>query len=151
MKQATRKSTKPTAPKAAKPGRGHPLSEEVKATIIAHLLAGETGSRIAKELGVGRTVVYNIKNTIREQLAVLEAERREEIADNLFATIVDTQEALRAMLRVMSNETYLFKQPAESIAVLYGVTFDKGVRLLESLAPVEEDTSSNPVSADEPA
>ena len=111
-------------------GKAH--SDEVKAKVIAALLAGCGVVEIARELNLPQQSVSNYKRDIpEEKLGELRHKKGERIDDLVYDYLVQNLETLRAQSKVVSDESYINQQPAGELATLHGVIADKTVRLLE--------------------
>jgi hypothetical protein len=82
---------------------------------------------------------------------VAEAGRKKgEILDALiFDVLQESLKALAAMARASRSDVYVSKQPANELAILYGVMADKAVRILEAHEAAFGE--SEPVAASTPA
>lgn len=111
-------------------GKAHP--DETKAKVIAALLAGVGVVEIARELGLPHNTVSNYKTEIPEdKLDELRRKKGARIDDLVYDYLVQNLETLRTQSKIMSDESYIKKQPAGEMATLHGVMADKTVRLLE--------------------
>jgi transposase-like protein len=113
--------------------------EATKAAVMAALLAGQSINSAAKEynIPVGTIKYWRAKN---ETFNTVDPQKRDEIGQRLHSYLLASLDALKAQTMVFADETWLRKQPANELAVLHGVIADKGIRLLEAIAPeVTED------------
>lgn len=120
---------------AKKPQKIHPV--EVRWAVIAAILAGETQQRIAEMFDIDQSTVSRWKSNIREELAKMSQEQRDQIEINIFITIIKTQHAIQAQLNVFSDPQWLKRQTAAELGILHGILHDKSIRLLEAIAPAE--------------
>ena len=112
--------------------RGKKHSDDTKAKVVAALLAGCGVVEIAREMNLPHQSVTNYKNGIPEdKLGEIRRKKGERIDDLVYDYLVQNLETLRAQSRIVSDESYINKQPAGEMATLHGVIADKTVRLLE--------------------
>ena len=108
-------------------------SEEVRAQIMASLLAGEGVNDIARKYRLSAATVSRIKNSlVPETLQHIETEKRDRIDDLLLSCMAENLNALNRIAKTSSEPDYIKKQGAESIAVLYREIASTTVRLLEA-------------------
>jgi transposase-like protein len=111
-------------------GKAHP--QEIKAKVIAALLAGMGVVEVARELDLPHNTVSQYRSQIPEgKLDELRRKKGERIDDLVYAYLVQNLETLQAQSRAVSDENYIKSQPAGELATLHGVMADKTVRLLE--------------------
>ena len=100
---------------------------------MASLLAGQGVSEIAQEYNLPESTVREWRSSLTsEQFAELRAKKGEQIESLLFGYLTQVLTTLKEQAVVASEREYIFKQPADSLAVLHGVMADKGIRLLEA-------------------
>lgn len=110
-------------------GKAHP--PEVKAKVIASLLAGATVMEIARELKIPHRSVSNYKKEIPDtELAELGRKKGERLDDLVYQCLITNLETLHKQAVVVREKEYILKQPADQLATLYGVMADKTIRLL---------------------
>lgn len=119
--------------------RGKAHSDEIRAQVMAALLAGQGVTETAKQYKIPHQTVSRIKNEILpEQLGEIGREKARRIESMLFGYLCANLEALQRQCKVASDETYLKRQPASELATLHGVMADKSIRLLEAALPAEQ-------------
>lgn len=107
-------------------------SDEIRAAVMAALLAGQSVSSVAKEYSMPKGTVSGWK---RQTARVAEnATQKAEIGNKLLVYLNTALETLTTQVKFFGDETWLRKQPAQEIAVLHGIVTDKAIRLLEALA-----------------
>lgn len=100
---------------------------------MASLLAGQGVGEIAAEYKLPESTVREWRSSLTpEQIAEVRAKKGEQIESLLFGYLTQILTTLEAQAKVASEREYIFKQPADSLAVLHGVMADKGIRLLEA-------------------
>lgn len=101
---------------------------------MASLLAGQGVGEIATEYRLPESTIREWRETLNsEQFAELRAKKGERIEELLFNYLTANLAALEAQAKVVSENDYITKQPADSLAVLHGVMADKSIRLLEAI------------------
>lgn len=118
-------------------------SNEVKASVMAALLEGQSVSAVAKQYKIPKGTVSGWK-----QKAFLGADikssdpvatqKREEIGDLLLDYLRTMLCTLKVQAEHFGDKSWLKNQGANELAVLHGVSTDKTIRLLEALSPNEE-------------
>jgi len=112
--------------------RGKKHSDDVRARVIAALLAGCGVVEIARELNIPHQSVSNYKKEIpKDKLGELRQKKGERLDDLVYDYLVQNLETLRAQSKAVSDESYINQQPAGEMATLHGVIADKTIRLLE--------------------
>lgn len=107
---------------------------DVRASVMAALLAGQGVSEVAEQFKVSKATVSRIKSSISpDRLKQLETKKAEDFGQLLSEYLRETITTLAAQARYFRNETWLAKQPAADVAVLHGVQCDKAIRLLEAI------------------
>jgi transposase-like protein len=108
-------------------------SDETKAQVMAALLAGQAVSKVASDYKIPYSTVgtwaKDAKGLIRES----SIQKRERIGELVVDNVEAALEATRALANVFTDETWIRRQEASQLAVLYGVLSDKTVRVLEML------------------
>ncbi len=122
------------ATKKAAKGKTVPKSADVRAAVMAALLAGQGVTEVAEQLNVSKATVSRIKASISpDALKQLETKKEEDFGALLSDYLHETIVTLAAQARFFRDETWLSKQPAADAAVLHGVQADKALRLLEAI------------------
>jgi hypothetical protein len=113
--------------------RGKKHSDEVRAQVMASLLAGQGVNEVAAEYNLPDSTVSDLKRELERQFGEIRNKKGAKIEELLFGYLESNLTALKAQADVASEREYIFKQPADSLAVLHGVMADKSVRLLEAI------------------
>lgn len=115
-------------------------SDQIKAQALAALLAGQSFSEVARQMGVPIGTLKSWKQRNADALdaavavdATSATAKKERIGALLLDYAIATLETLKAQQKVFADEAWLREQSAGEVAVLHGVAFDKVVRLLEGL------------------
>jgi transposase-like protein len=110
-------------------GKAHP--QEVKARVIALLLAGATVMEVAAELDLSHQTISNYKREIPDdKLGELGRKKGERLDDLVYQCLITNLETLHQQAVTVREKEYILKQPADQLATLYGVMADKTIRLL---------------------
>lgn len=107
----------------------HP--EELRAAVLAALLAGQSVSKVAQEYQLPKGTVSAWKKRLE---TTQNATQKKEIGELLVEYLRTNLNTLRTQSEVFADKAWLKKQAAGELAVLHGVLTDKTVRLLEALS-----------------
>jgi predicted RNA polymerase sigma factor len=114
--------------------QGKPIPDEMKAAVIAALLAGQGVNQIAKAYSVPSSSVSRIKARIpKEQLEQVGIQKAENIASLISQNLEASFNAIHNILRQTEDAEWLGQQPASELATFLGVTSDKVFRVLEAI------------------
>ena len=113
---------------------------EVKAAVLAALLAGQSVNAVAKEYKIPKGTVSSWAKREGELLdgvrrdAANQAEGGEgsEVGGLLLDYLGANLRSLKNQVEVMGEKEYLRTQPIESVALAHGIQVDKAVRLIEA-------------------
>lgn len=113
--------------------RGKRHSEDVRAQVMASLLAGQGVTEVASQYNLDVSVVSRWRSSIpSDQLQVIASKKGDRIEHLLFEYLTETLVTLKEQTILARERDYVTKQPAGELAVLHGVMADKAVRLLEA-------------------
>lgn len=113
--------------------RGKRHSDEVRAQVMAALLAGQGVQEVATQYEIDKSVVSRWRAALpSEQLQLVASKKGERIEALLFDYLTETLTTLKEQAVIARERDYITKQPAGELAVLHGVMADKAVRLLEA-------------------
>lgn len=113
--------------------RGKKHSDEVRAQVMAALLAGQGVMEVASQYNLDASVVSRWRSAIpNDQLQLIASKKGDRIEQLLFEYLTETLTTLKEQAIIVREREYVTKQPAGELAVLHGVMADKGVRLLEA-------------------
>lgn len=110
-------------------GQAH--SPEMRAQVLAALLAGQSVHQAARDFKISRATVSRWRNE-NGIASRVEPQKAEEIGDLLIDYVRENLATLRVQLETFRDPVWLKKQSAGEAAVLHGVLVDKTVRLLEA-------------------
>ena len=116
-------------------------SEEIRASVMAALLTGQSVSQVAEQFNLGKATVSRWRKTLRsETLEQIGTEKRESLEGLLIDYVITNLKTLKAQSEIVRDPDYIKKQSASEIAVLHGVLADKSIRILSALEAVEEES-----------
>ena len=120
--------------------RGKPHNVEIKAQVMAALMAGQGVSEVAEAYQVPRQTVQEWYQS--GQFGDLRQKKGERLQELTFGFLEAILESCTKQAVAVSEKAYIHKQPASEIAVLFGVMADKGFRLLAAVpsAAVQPET-----------
>jgi hypothetical protein len=107
---------------------GSKTSGETRARVVAALLSGafDSDTQISIKIGISKSTVSRIRRSIsRENLKQAETLKKERI-ETLIADHLESM--LKAEIRinaVISGPEWIARQDAKSLAILYGIKFDR--------------------------
>jgi hypothetical protein len=108
-------------------------SQEVKAQVMAALLAGQGVGEIAEQYSLPKSTVSTWKAELgdaqSEQIRTKKSERLDEL---IYEYLAANLAALREQVEVASDPAYIKRQSADNLAVLHGVMADKAIRILDA-------------------
>src|SRR5512133_822753 len=107
-----------------------PYGDEVKAAVMAALLAGQSLNSVAREYNLPKSTVSRWKNSDVPYTGTQKTEIGGLVLEYLQANL----ETLRLQVEIFRDKTWLQRQTASDAAVLHGVLTDKAIRLLEALS-----------------
>jgi len=115
-------------------------SDEIKAQVMASLLAGQSIGAVASEYKVPTGTVKSWKRQ-GKQFRPVDPQKKDEIGDLLLAYLRTMLRTLTIQAEHFGDKTWLNRQDASQLAVLHGVSTDKVIRLLEALEGDRNDAS----------
>lgn len=132
-----------TEPKGPSRRPAGPYSAELKAAILAARLAGASVADVARTYQVSESTVKRWQRAAR-QLGVTPGVTPQntealhaDLGEALGGLVLENLATLRAIAVGARAPAYLRAQPADDLAVLYGVIADKTIRVLEAFQRAE--------------
>ena len=113
-------------------------NDDTKAAVMAALLAGQSITAVAKEYKVPSGTVSRWRADASEIIKEERAKKSTPIDVLLYEYLQANLAVLKKQTDVFSDEEWLKKQDASSVAVLHGVLADKAIRLLEAAHAADE-------------
>ena len=107
-------------------------SDEIKAQVMAALLAGQSIYEVAKTYKIPAGTVKSWRRNSREFRPV-DPQKSSEIGELVLEYLRENLITLRAQVEHFRDPKWLSRQDASELAVLHGVVTDKAIRLLEAL------------------
>lgn len=102
-------------------------SEETKAAIIAHLIAGGTIRATADAVGVPPSTVHRIA---QENMGQIGTQKGTRMDDRIFSLIEEIVEGNIAAARLLQDPAYIRQQRPSDLAILAGTQMDKAFRII---------------------
>lgn len=124
---------------------GKEYAPEVKAAVMAALMDGQSLRQIEREYGVSKSTVSTWSKeaqTLVSGVQDISDTKKERIAGLLVDLLIAKIESQIAISQHVKDKTWLMKQEASALAMMYGVSDDKLVRLLEKFESAGSDTRS---------
>lgn len=115
--------------------RGKSHSQERKTQAIAMLMAGESVSDVARNLGLPDSTVRTWSRSLGDDFTMLRDKKGDKVVNLLEETLVKTIESNLDQLATFSDREWLYKQSAGDMAILHGTLFDKACRILNLVQP----------------
>jgi transposase-like protein len=115
--------------------RGIAHSPELRAEVVAAVLAGATLAVVAKRYGLAKRTVANWVGTVGTEQRARETEL--ELGELILGLITEHITTLRAELQATTRPNWLEKQSAAELAQLVVAQRDTLLRLLAGLRPAE--------------
>jgi transposase-like protein len=113
--------------------RGKAHSDEVRAQVMAALLAGQGVNEVAQTYNLPKQTVSRMKAGLSDaDLGQVGTKKSERIEALLYDYLTANLSTLRKQTEVAGDTEYLKKQPASELATLHGVMADKAIRILEA-------------------
>ncbi len=114
--------------------RGKAHSDEVKAQVMAALLAGQGVADAARQYHLPEGTVAEWKR----QVHGVQSLKKDELSDLVSGCLREFITSVQVYARETRDPEYIKKQPASEIAVLLGVVADKAFRILEAAEVARE-------------
>lgn len=116
-------------------------SPEVKAQVMAALLAGQSASSVAKEFGIPRGTVISwqarkvepILEGVATDASDASQKKQQQVNDLVLDLLIAQLKSQIAMAEHAGDKKWLTIQDASAVAMLMGVGNDKVFRLLQAL------------------
>lgn len=122
-------------------------SPKVKGEVIAALLAGQGVNEVAKQYNIDKATVSRWKTSLPQQeLQQIATEKKERLVDLIESHLVASLKGAAKCAEQAHNDEWRNKQPADALAVFYGVLSDKSIRLVEIAGKVFANDSAQPES-----
>jgi transposase-like protein len=120
--------------------RGIPHSAELRAQVVAAILAGTTVAQAARQFKLSKQTVS--RWAAEPSVGTIGTDQRarasaEDLGDRILQLIDQHLETIRAQLSFAARAEWLEKQPAAELAQLVAVERDTALRLLAGLRPAE--------------
>jgi transposase-like protein len=115
-------------------------SPEIKAQVMAALLAGQSLSQVAERWAIpeGTVAAWSARNKPTQELA---SSKKSEIGELVVRCLRGELEMLLKQAEVLGDADWCKKQSASELGVLRGISYDKAIRLLEAFGRSEAETA----------
>lgn len=108
-------------------------SEDVRAKVIAELLAGKGVMEVSRTLKLPKQTVSRIRNEMApETLGQIGTEKAEQMESLIVNYLQSNFKAMKAICDIASDENYLKRQSASEVATLHAELATRAFRLLEA-------------------
>lgn len=114
-------------------------SQETRDAVLAALLAGDSASRVSRELRVARTTVLTWRDQAGIGATPVRPERREAINARVVDLLDQILATLRAQAAAFDDPAWLKEHPPSEAATLWGVLADKAIYLGATLEAPDDD------------
>ena len=118
-------------------------SREIRAQVIADLIAGGSVLSVAKLHGIPEATVRYWKNNT-PNVAHLRDEKRDELGALIYELLTENIRGLIAIAGLARDPEWARRQNADGLAIFAGVHYDKAVSILRSFRGTEETQPSPP-------
>jgi transposase-like protein len=113
-------------------------SDEIKAQVMAALLAGQSVSAVAREYSLPKGTVSSwrkaaVEKSLAGRVENSATQKGQEIGDLVLGYLRENLITLKAQAVHFRDPKWLSRQDASELAVLHGVVTDKAIRLLEAI------------------
>lgn len=113
-----------------------PYSDQVKASVLAALLSGQSLRSVEQQYGVSRRTISAWRDAAHLTGTELGLpQKKQAIGEQVYALMEESIETLRAQARVTSDPVWIKQQSAADLAIYFGVLSDKCFRLLAAFRP----------------
>ena len=112
---------------------------QTKAAALAALATGDSLNGVARRMGIPKTTLIrwrDVAGVPRPDQTGLQ--KKQELGEQLFGYLQESITTLGFLVRFTRDESWLKKQSAADVAVLYGVLADKTVRILQGLQSTDD-------------
>jgi regulator of protease activity HflC (stomatin/prohibitin superfamily) len=115
-------------------GQGKRISDATRAAVMAALLEGQAITKVAADYKIDKASVSRLRKAIpKEHLQQVATKKDIDIASKIVEHLDASFQALKNILAVTNDTTWLNKQNASDLATFSGVTADKVFRVLEAI------------------
>jgi transposase-like protein len=118
--------------------RGVAHSPELRAAVVAAVLAGTSVAAAARQYGLSKQTVSRWVNASDETVGTEQRAREQDLGELILGLINEHITTLRAELQATARPGWLEKQSAAELAQLVVAQRDTLIRLLAGLRPVDQ-------------
>jgi transposase-like protein len=117
--------------------RGKRTPDEVRAAVMAALLAGQGVSEISSTFDLPHQTVSDLKQVLEREFGSFG--NKKDISEQILELLGTQLDALKTIAANVGRPEYVEKQPASEIAVLYGVISDKAFRIVSAIQTTQSE------------
>lgn len=124
-----------------------PIDPAIKAKAVAEVIAGRPIREVAREYGVDSGALTRWRQqAVADPLPAQYARSREAMIDQVFDTVYESLDGVRAIARLTADSEWLRRQDAGQLAQLAGQLYDRSTRMLHGIRPAIEDVGNQEAS-----
>jgi len=117
-------------------GKAHP--PELKAMVLASLAAGTSPAEVARQFELDLSIISRWGKQIPQVLQAVATQKKRDFGDMLGSYLEELIKTAVEQQKHFRDKEWLQRQNAADIAVLHGVSIDKGIRLFEAANRAQE-------------
>jgi len=117
-------------------GKAHP--PELKAIVLASLAAGTSPAEVARQFELDLSTISRWGKQIPQVLQAVATQKKRDFGDMLGSYLEELIKTAVEQQKHFRDKEWLQRQNAADIAVLHGVSIDKGIRLFEAANRAQE-------------
>jgi len=117
-------------------GKAHP--PELKAMVLASLAAGTSPAEVARQFELDLSTISRWGKQIPQVLQAVATQKKRDFGDMLGSYLEELIKTAVEQQKHFRDKEWLQRQNAADIAVLHGVSIDKGIRLFEAANRAQE-------------
>jgi transposase-like protein len=117
-------------------GKAHP--PELKAMVLASLAAGTSPAEVARQFELDLSIISRWGKQIPQVLQAVATQKNRDFGNMLGSYLEELIKTAVEQQKHFRDKEWLQRQNAADIAVLHGVSIDKGIRLFEAANRAQE-------------
>jgi transposase-like protein len=128
--------------------RGVPHSPELRAQVVAAIIAGATVAQVAQRFGLRKQTVSEWLQSEEVRTVRTTRERSPEVLEAMiFDLVAEHITTIRAQLQATASAAYVQGQSAGDVAALLGTERDTLIRLLAGFRPIDPSPDELPAGS----
>lgn len=117
-----------------------PIDPAIKSKAVAEVIAGRPVREVARQYGVDPGALSRWRQAVVvNPLPSPYARSRDAMIEQVFDTVYESLDGVRAIARLTADSDWLRRQDAGQLAQLAGQLYDRSTRMLHGLRPVVEE------------